>query len=345
MLIYDLADPQELTGYVRGVQMEMEKNTFTLSQILPNDNIDDIEYRYMKGQFRDQDAASVRAWDTESPIGSRQGVSRVMGELPPISKKMRLGEEERLRKRALETGSNAGLINAIYDDAGNMARAVAARVELLRGEALEDGQIAINENGVVQTVSFGRNAAHDPAALSGTAKWDDHTNSTPIQNIQAWQNTYVSTNGIKPAAILTSTDIIGDLLLNSQIRSLAASLSGTPAMVTLDTVRAALSAFGLPPIYTYDTKVRVNGSQDNVLDPTKVFFIPPKSEPLGKTFFGTTAESLELAGAKQIANDQCPGMVAVVDKTFDPVGIWTKAVAIALPVLANPDLTFVVKVK
>src|SRR5690606_9897113 len=204
-LIYDLADPQELQGFVRAIQNEQEQNRFVLSQFLPNDNIDDIEYRVVRGTLQDQDAALIRAWDTESPIGSRQGVSRIMGELPPISKKIRLGEEERLRRRALERNDNSGLVDAIYNDAANMARAVAARIEMLRGEALYSGQININENGVVQTVDFGRDASHEeaPAIL-----WSDTATSVPVSDENAWMETYNDTNSTLPGVALASTRII-----------------------------------------------------------------------------------------------------------------------------------------
>jgi hypothetical protein len=38
--------------------------------------------------------------------------------------------------------------------------------------------------------------------------------------------------------------------------------------------------------------------------------------------------------------DQAPGLVSVVEKTFDPVATWTKSAAVALPVLVNPNLSF-----
>src|SRR5688572_30128973 len=96
-LVYDVANPRELQGFAREILNEENRNRFTLSQFLPNDNIDDISYRVPRGNTVDEDAAQVRAWDAESPIGDRQGISRIMGELPPISKKIRLGEEDRLR--------------------------------------------------------------------------------------------------------------------------------------------------------------------------------------------------------------------------------------------------------
>ena len=337
-LVYDLADPQELQGFVRTAFGEEERNQFVLSQFLPNLNIDEIEYRINRGTLRDQDAAFVRSWDTESPIGNRQGVERMLGELPPISKKIRLGEEERLRLRALERGNNNQLVDAIFNDAANMARAVAARIEMFRGEALWAGSLTINENGVNQTIPFGRAAGHTNVAPG--ILWSSTGTAVPIQDEQAWTTTYTDANGVAPAVALTSTRVINYLLLNAQYRSMAAQNGITPAFLSVTGLNQIRATFGLPPIVKYDVKVRVNGTATRVIPDDKFIYLPPAGEPLGRTFFGTTAEALELVDAQQIGIDQAPGMVAVVEKTFDPVATWTKAAAVALPVLVNPDLSF-----
>lgn len=340
-LIYDLAETQELQGFVRAAANEEDQNNFVLSQFLPNVNIDDIEYRINRGNLRDQDAAFVRAWDTESPIGNRQGVERIMGELPPISKKIRLGEEERLRRRALERNNNQPLVDAIFDDAANMARAVLARIEMFRGEALYAAQLTIDENGVKQTIPFGRKGSHSVAP--GTL-WSVTATATPIQDEQAWVQTYVDSNGVAPGLALTSTRVINFLLLNAQYRSMAAQNGITPAFLSLSGLNQIRATYDLPPIARYDVKTRVEGTHTRVIPDDRFIYLPPAGEPLGRTLFGTTAESLELVSAQQLSVDQAPGLVAVVEKTFDPVATWTKAAAIAMPILVNPDLTFVADV-
>ncbi len=341
-LIYDLADPQELQGFVRAIQQEQDENVFVLAQFLPNHNIDDIEYRVVNGQQQDQDAAKVRAWDTPAPIGSRQGLRRLMGELPPISKKMRLGEEERLRRRALERGNQQQIIDAIFDDAGNLARAVAARVEMFRGEVLVNASITINENGFVSPpIDFGRRASHSVAP--GTL-WSNTSAATPVTNEQAWVKTYKDTNNSRPALALASPEIINDLLLNAQYRGLAAVNGITPPFLSLVGLNQIRSTFNLPPLVEYDVKVRVDGVQTRVIPESKLVYLPPSNEPLGETLWGTTAESLVLSQANQISIDQAPGMISVVEDTFDPVATWTKVCAIALPMMPNPDLTMVATV-
>lgn len=344
VMITDLVDPQELLGYTRAAQIEAERNRFTLSNYLPNDTTPDgdIEFRLLRGNFRDEDIAKVRAWDAEAPISGRQGLERIMGELLPVSQKIRLGEEERLRRRGMERGlspqANRALVDAIFDDAAKMARAVAGRFEMFRGEALEKATITINENGVSPaTIDFNRKAGH---TVTAGVLWSDLTNGDPVANMRTWVQTYIDSNGVPPAYVLTSTQVISYLMQSAKVRAYAAGVGGTPGLITVDTVNQIFLAFGLPPFVPYDTTVRVAGVATRPIAVNKLVMMPPSDEPLGATFFGTTAEALELAEAQLIDQDQCPGMVAVPMKEMDPVATWTLATAVGFPVLANPDLTF-----
>lgn len=345
VLILDLIPPQELTGYTREVQLEEERNKFQLSNYLPNDFTPDgeIEYRVTRGNLRDEDAAKVRAWDTEASIASRQGLEQIMGELAPISRKIPLGEEERLRRRALERGENTGIVDAIYDDAAKMARAVAGRLELLRGEVLEKATVTLNENGVAPPViDFGRKAGH---TVTAAILWSTIASAVPVNDMKTWVQTYIDSNGIRPAYALTSTAVLGNLMQNASIRALYQVNGGTPSLVTMEQVNAVFVAYGLPPFIPYDTTVRVDGTQTRPIAANKVILMPPVGEPLGATLFGTTAEALELVEAKALRQDLAPGMVVTIHKMDDPVKTWTKAAAVAFPTLANPDLTFTATVQ
>lgn len=337
-LIYDLIDPQDLQGFVRNLEFP----EFALGQFLPQRDVADLEYRFIRNGLIDQDVAPFRSFDTESPIGRRQGITRVTGELPPISKKIRLGEEQRLRMEALRSGDNSGLVAQIYDDAAQMARSVQARLEQARGQALVEGQVVLNENGVQATVNFGRAGGHTvaPATL-----WSDTANSDPVADLMGWIETYVNTNGVAPGRILTSTAVVSNLLKNAKIRNYAATVLGAPQRVSRAALDQTLTDYALPAIETYDVSVRVNGVATRVIPADRVILLPPDGETLGATLFGVTAEALELRAAGVIVREQEPGITAVVDRTTDPVATWTKAAAIALPVVGNPDLTLVADVQ
>ena len=332
MLIYDLVDPAELQGFVRALEVPQYA---LLNTVLPTRPVDDLEYRFTKGDLLDMDAATFRAFDAEAPIGTRPGLSRMAGELPPISKKMRLGEEQRLRLRQLQgagAGAAAGLVTAIFEDAGRLSRSILARLELACGDALVNGKVTIAENGVAASVDYGYVAGQKPTRATA---WNDPA-ADVIGELTAWVEAYVArTGGLRPGYVLTSTAVRNALLRNNAVRTLAASLGGTPQLVTVNTLGQVLDAFDLPPIRLYDTAVPVGGATQLVIPSNRLLLMPPGAP--GATFSGTTAEAIELAGARAIANDAIAGMTAVVEKTFDPVSTWTKVSAIALPVLYQPE--------
>lgn len=330
-IIYDLVEPDLLVEYARQVPLPQ----FTLDRFLPNRNIRDIEYRFSKAAMQDQDVAPYRAFDAEAAIGKRQGISRVTGELPPISKKMRLGEESRLRLEMLRGGDNSAIVGQIFDDAAAMTRAVQARIEQARGQALYTGTVVINENGVQATIDFGMPGSHKPTAAASWAL----PATDMLTDLLTWRQLYVDDTGEQPGVILTSSKVMGYMQRNVPLRELTvAGGASAPTIITQDTVGALLAAHGLPPVVAYDTTVRVDGVATRVIPDDKVLMLPAQGgAPLGSTFYGVTAEELELRRfGVQVQGEG--GLVVVLSATDDPVATWTKAAAIAVPVLASPEL-------
>jgi len=330
MRIWDAIDPAELTGYVRAALADQDRNRFALSRFLPSRPVSDLHYRFNAGGTGLAEAATFRTFDAESPIGSRPNTVRVMGELPPISRKVRLGEYDSLRLR----NADDEIRDAVFNDAARMATSIAARMELARGEAISTGKLMLAENGVVATVDFDRAAGH---TVSAGTSWATVATADPIQDLLTWQDTYIASNGEAPGAIITSRRVRGLLARNDKVKALAATVAGAPAIVSDMAVDQVLAAYGLPPIVTYDVQVNVAGVATRPIADDKVVFVPADSSDLGATLYGITAESQEpgynLTGSE-------PGVVAGAYTSDDPVSKWTKAAAIALPVLANPDLTF-----
>jgi hypothetical protein len=334
----DYIEPAELTGFARAALADQDENQFTLSRWLPNSLVDDLEYRFTRGGAEGlMRAATFRAYGTEARLTKRPGVSRVSGELPPISRKIRLGEYDRLRQRKLETKIG----DQIFGDTERVVREIAARLEIARGQALVTGAVSINEDGVIASVDFGRNAAHTtaPATL-----WSDVTNSDPIVDLLGWVETYEANNqGRSPGAILTSRQVVSLLVRNAKVRAYITNGQPGPAIVTRDALQAVLTAHGLPQIYTYEAQVIPDGgSATRIIAADKVLLLPaPNDDSAGRTLYGTPAEAFEPAYG--LAGEEA-GIVAGVYSAVDPVSLWTHASAIALPILGDPDLTFVADV-
>lgn len=346
MLIHtDYIEPQELTGYVRAALDDLPDNRRILAQWLPNSAIDDLQYRFTAGGEGLQDAATFRAYDAESPIASRPGVTRVSGELPPISRKTRLGEYDRLRQR--QGDINEQVRNVLFRDSERLTRAIAARMELARGSALTTGTVVIEENGVVATVDFGRQGNHTTAP--GTL-WSNTSSATVLTNLVTWNDRYRSTNGEGAGVIMTSTPVLRLMQRNAEVINAITGSAAGRTRVTVDELQALLQSESLPRVIVNDAQTAVEGVATRYVGEDFVLLLPeptgadsPDGTDLGATLWGTTAESLDPRYALEAGEE--PGIVAGVYSTEDPIALWTKAAAIGLPVLANPNLSLAADVK
>jgi len=351
-MITDLVDPAELTDYVRAFNDETLRARFVLDQVFPNRLVDDVEFRIRSGGLTDVDVAEYRAWDTQPPMTGRPGIVRKRGEIPPVSRQIALTEEESLRLRAMQTGVTNPIIDAIFDDAERMVRAVQGRIELARGDVLTDGILTLNENGVNVSVDFGVAAGHKPV-LAGAAQWTtaNAATATPITNLLTWLELYKTDTGVMPRGILMSRTLFPALAVNNEVRAYAqAGASTAPNRVNLATIGQVFSEFGIPPLNGlgadpsgdpfYDVSVRVNGTLTPVIPTDKVVLLPPVGEPMGNTFYGVTAEAVRLLERQLIVRQDAPGVVCLNLQNDNPVQTFTLATAVALPAIINPELIF-----
>lgn len=336
-LVYDLVDPAELIEYVRAYDNEVirPENRFTLDRFLPNREIPDLEYRIRTGTLTDTETAEYRSFDTPAPMSGRSGsVNTIIGKLGPVSRQIPLGEEEFLRIRALERNTNDPIIEAIYNDAELMIRAVQARVELARGDLINDGKVTIAENGLILEADFGRKAA---LRVTSPTVWTNPA-STILTDLLGWLQVYVDTNGAEPSSILMPRVRIGNFALNTEMREYASANGTTPGRINRQTIDNIFANEGLPPIETYDATVRVNRVATRILPLNKVFLTPPQGGLFGQTFYGPTAEALKLRAKGLIKQEAVPGIVAVVTETDHPVQTYTVGTAIALPGAVDVNL-------
>lgn len=337
--------PTEVTGYVREALADFNLNQFTLSRWLPDEPIDDIDYRVAAGGTGLADAAVYRTFDAESPIGRRQSLQSITGSLAPLSLKTRCGEYDRLKLRKV---TDDKIRQALFNDAKKLTRDVAARVEVARGATLATGTTPIAELG--QTINWGRSPAH---TLTATTLWSVST-SDPLLDLMSWRDTYLATNGVDPGSIVVSRRIWNNLLRNQAIRNqvfggAAQYVGGNQSSIVSQTgVNTVLQAQGLPPVVMYQSQVNVAGTATRVLPDNVLLMLPApvdgtndngvdEDTQLGGVFWGTTAEALDPRYG--MSGDE-PGIVAGEYSEDDPISMWTKVSSINLPFMANPNLSF-----
>lgn len=332
--------PDALTTFVREVPTPAE---FVLNQLLP-DRYPRTNTVDLNELTRTNRTARFRAYDGRLHVSERDTSTTKQVKLPPLSTSYSMGEYERLQEEFARTqGTNqAALVNAVYDDATNGTREIQARMEQARGDVLTDGKFTLTgEGGLFLEADFGIPAAH---LVAPAIPWSTVATATVIQNLRTWVDVFIATNGFPPEGMVISNRILGLMLQNAEIRSLAASLSGTPALVTRRTVDDALNGFSLPPIsFVYDTKVDVDGTTTAVIPDDRVIL---HGRDVGYTAWGISATSLELVNSNlaELAFENAPGIVGVVEKIGPPYRQFTYVDAVGMPVLENPKRLLVADV-
>lgn len=335
--------PDAQTVFTRNVP---SPQGFTLDQILPN-VYEDRNTIDLATVTRTNRTARFRAFDGRLHVSERDtGVTKQV-KLPPLSTSLSTGELERLQLEFARSGGGSlgTIVNAVYNDTTNLTREVQARMEQARGDVLTDGKFTLaGEGGLFLEADYGVPGNH--LVAPGTL-WTTTATATIVANETAWSNTYLATNGFRPGGQIVSTRVLNLMLQNAEIRSLAASLAGTPALVTRAAVDNVLAAFGLPPIVmVYDTLVDVDGVSTNVIPDDRVIFVPPNVRDLGRTVWGVTATALELVNSSVVdfSIEEAPGIVAVIEKIGPPYREFVFVDAVGMPVLDQPSLLMVADV-
>ncbi|MET0426272.1 MAG: major capsid protein [Actinoplanes sp.] len=335
--------PDALTVFTRNVPSPQE---FSLSDLLP-DRFFDRNTIDIAEITRTNRTARFRAFDGRLHVSERDTGLTKQVKLPPLSTSLSTGELERLQLEFARAGGGSpqAITNAVYNDAQNLTREVQARMEQARGDVLTDGKFTLaGEGGLFMEADYGVPGNHIVAP--GTL-WTTTATATIIANESAWVDTYVATNGFAPGGQMVSRRVLNLMLQNTELRSLAASLSGVPSLITRASVDAALAAFSLPPIIkVYDTVVDVDGASTRTIPDDRVVFVPPNIADLGYTAWGVSATALELinSSAVDLSFEEAAGIVGVVEKIGPPYREFVFVDAVGMPVLSNAKLLMVADV-
>lgn len=311
-------------------------------RLFPERRTNELTFEYWRSQNLLPVMASVQAFGAEAQIASRDGAVKVSGEIPPIKRKINLGERELIALKREGAGDVAMVRDQLYNDLDNMIDSVLARIEAMRMSALATGQIVLNENGLIMTVNYGVPAGNQdalPAQNVAGGQWDQ-ANAEPITMIQTWVDAVIAACGVRPTRALTSNTVVANLIRNAQIRTMIYGDLGGSRAVSVNQLNDLLQTLNLPQIATYDLQVRTQ-AEDGTITAGRFFpanrFVLLPADALGETLMGPTAEALldVEVEAKEVA-----GVYAAVTQEAEPPAIWTKAAACAIPTFPQADAVF-----
>lgn len=329
----------QLTGIARAAADALLAS-FQLPAWLPSKDNFGLSYNFDINSLQLTDAATFRSYDAEAPFGKTPGATSRQGKLPPISRKLRVSEFDEL---TLFRQTDA--IGSKFEDyAERLGGQVAARIALAQGNAVETGQITINENKLIFTIDFGRNGGN--AVTAGTL-WSTIT-APALTDLATWKATYVALNGYPPAVAMISTAIMSALQKNQSIIGAAVgqAVANQPPIISQDQVRAVFQQYGYGRIVINDDQVVVAGVTTRILSSQKLIWLPESGGlnlggaggVLGRTDWGIPAEAIN--SEYGISGSDMPGLFSAAFHDNDPEGHNVLASAIALPVVESANATF-----
>lgn len=244
-------------------------------------------------------------------------------------------------------------LQSIYDDATNLVEGAEVIPEVMRMSLLATTNghpvISISSDGVTYSYDYdptGDYAAHNYVKLTGTSTWDDATNATPLDDLNAARKALARKGKIAKYALMNSNTF--EYLVNSaQVKSNILALNTTAVIAPTDAdIKNVVANRTQLTIVLYDKMYKDYAGNENYFFPNnKVALLPAGS--IGNTWFGTTPEERT---AIQDANADVAiygAGIAVATKVEAGPPAITKITAseIVLPSYENMDSTFVLEVK
>lgn len=292
--------------------------------------------------------AQFHAFDTES-----QKTLRFPVDVHNIEKgliKVKIDQSERLRALiGRGVSSESALVERVLNDGYNLAEQVFTRSKVAKNEVLATGKLTIKENNLDVTVDYGVPAAN----LAVTIDVGDGATTPLDEQILTLKET-ANAAGVPINGIYTSEAVLNKMRKNANLQKAINGAGMVGQLVRNADLRAYLSEeFGISRIYTNDATYSLPltmGSNNRPVVSAKRYY------PAGKiTFFsannklgdGLWGDPPEVSAAKFMdvnASGVSPYVYISQYAEKDPAVIWTKASALFMPVLYNPNSLYVASV-
>src|SRR5690606_20351459 len=169
--------------------------------------------------------------------------------------------------------------------------------------------------------------------------WSDVENATVLTDLMTICDQIEQERGERPATMVMSRKLHNHLLVNAQIKGWTYAQYAPDRPMQPAEVNQTLDRYNLPRPVVYDVKVgseNADGTSTQVRTMRENVVVLLPSQPVGRTLWGPTAESIRTLNGTSYAA-QAPGIWASTYYQDEPPSEWTKAVAAAFPSLPNVD--------
>lgn len=294
-------------------------------------------------------------FDALPTIRAREGLDIEKTQMAFFRESMQITEEDAQEIDRIADEDDpylASALQSIYDDTNNLVAGAEVVPERMRMSLLAtvNGHptIGIEADGVSYAYDYdpsGTYAENNYVKLTGTSKWSDTTNATPITDLNNARKELAKKGRVARYALMNS-NTFQYLIDNDQVRNsvLAQNLTANIELDD-DTVISIIQKRTKLTIVLYDKMyIDDSGNEQYFYPNDKVTLLPEGA--LGGTWFGTTPEERT---ARQVADVDVAmyGVgIAIATKTeYGPPAVTsTTASEIVLPSYENMDSTYVLEV-
>jgi len=346
--------------------MNWEKNIFGLVKepdllqigqtvTRPNDPVDSLfgdektsnlfaRWQTIANEYRLPMMAQFHAFDTEARTTIRVPVDTHNIEKGLI--KVKINQSERLRELMRAGVRDTELYNYVMDDAMKLAVEVENRTKIAKNEVMATGKMTIKENGLNETVDYGVPAAN----VSYTIDLD--TSADLPAQIQGIVDD-AAKKGVTINGMMTNRKNISKMRQNELLQTFVYGTNGAGTLIRYADFNAFMdSEFGIGKIISNDQKYNaetgINKTTGRPIVTAKPYFPDNKitffaTNPGGKLGVGLWGDPPEIDASYDAAGQSSENNYIYVTQWAekDPAVTWTKASALFVPVLYNPDSLFI----
>ena len=287
--------------------------------------------------------AQFHGWDTESKTTIRIPVDTQSIEKGLI--KVKINQSERMRTLLRSGVQNDQMYEYVINDGVRLAEQVFTRSKVAKNELMSTGKITIKENDLDLTVDYGVPSAQLAYTIDVAGDISEQ-----LQKIEDDANDI----GVTINGMLTSKKTLTKFRQNNYLQKSIRGTNASGALLRMSELQAYLTEeFDITSIITNDLTYGVDGKigADGRPQITTARYYPQDkitffaSNPGGRLGVGLWGDPPEIDDfALRLSTGGVPFVLVSQWMEKDPHVLWTKASALFMPLLYNPNSIFVANV-
>lgn len=346
---------------ILGFLREVDRLNVPFNPVRPNDPIDGLigdvktdnivaQWQSLAAMYQIPAMAQFHAFDVEAQTTVRTPVDTHNIEKGLI--KVKINQSERMRALTRAGVQNDQLFDYVMNDVFNLGEQVLTRSKVAKNELLATGKVTIKENNLDLTVDYGVPAGQTAYTLD----FSENASEDILAQIQDIIDDATDI-GVTITGIVTSRKNISKMRNDPAVQKAINGNIGAGATVRQSALEAFLSdEFGINSIITNDltyASERKTNATGGIVQTTSryfpddvvTFYGTVGGIPLGVGLWGDAPE-VDVARYMEVTGSAAGPYISISQWTeHDPAVLWTKASALFMPVLYNPNSLFIATVQ